>query len=230
MTRGIALALFSIALALGGCASLVAGLHERALAGAQADMAALDLEASSARYRSARSQLETMPWPPSAVAREIETGLLALSYWLAEYRPLAARSSQGDTGADPGTQLRAANALYREAQSGPQDRVTLLRNLDAAVRAYAEALRLGVEAPEAAFNYELVVRLRAELAAGRRRRLPEPASGEPIPGGRMHGVPGGPPDGNLDREFLVRIPRDAHGMEQSPAEAAGTGFMIRKPG
>lgn len=230
MTRGIALALLSMVLALAGGASLAAGLHERALAGAQADLATLDFEASGARYRSARTRLEALPWLPPAVAREIETGLLALSYWLAEYRPLAARSSQGDAGADPGTQLRAANALYREAQAGPQDRVTVLRNLDAVARAYAEALRLGVEAPEAAFNYELVVRLRAEVAAGRRRRLPEPVAGEPIPGGRMHGVPGGPPDGNVNREFLVRIPRDAHGMEQSPAEAAGTGFMLRKPG
>ncbi len=230
MTRGLALALLSTALALAGGGSLVAGLHERALAAAQADMAALAFAASSAGYHSARSQLQALPWPPPTVAREIDTGLQALSYWLAEYRPLAARSSQGDAGAHAPTQLRAANALYREAQSGPQDRVTVLRNLDAAVRAYAEALRLGAGAPEAAFNYELVVRLRAEVAAGRRRRLPELAAGEPMPGGRMHGRPGGPPDGELKREFLVRIPRDAHGMEQSPAEAAGTGFMIRKPG
>lgn len=230
MTRGIALALSAIVAALAGGAGLVAGLHERALATAEADMAALALEASRGSYEAARRQIGALPWQPAAAAREIDAGQLALTYWLADYRPLAARSSQGEGAADPSTQLRAANALYREAQSGPQDRAIVLRQLDATVRAYAEALRLGADTPEAAFNYELCVRLRADIAAGRRRRLPEPSAGEPIPGGSMHGELGGPPDGAVNREFLVRIPRDAHGMEQSPAEAAGTGFMIRKPG
>ena len=49
---------------------------------------------------------------------------------------------------DPEMRLLAANALYRVAQRGPQDRATLLRNLDAAIRAYNEALRAGIERPD----------------------------------------------------------------------------------
>ena len=44
---------------------------------------------------------------------------------------------------------------------------TLLKNLDAAIRAYAEALRAGAERPDVAFNYELAVRMRA--GSGRRQ-------------------------------------------------------------
>ena len=65
----------------------------------------------------------------------------------------------------------AANALYRVAQRGPQDRATLLKNLDAAIRAYNEALRAGVERPDVAFNYELAVRMRDEIGAGKRKAL-----------------------------------------------------------
>ena len=65
----------------------------------------------------------------------------------------------------------AANALYRVAQRGPQDRATLLKNLDAAIRAYHEALRPGVERQDVAFNYELAVRMRDEVGAGKRKAL-----------------------------------------------------------
>ena len=67
--------------------------------------------------------------------------------------------------------MLAANALYRVAQRGPQDRATLLKNLDAAIRAYNEALRAGIERPDVAFNYELAVRMREEVGAGKRKAL-----------------------------------------------------------
>ena len=93
-------------------------------------------------------------------------------YWQGDYGDLvelAAKPAQGEEPADPELQLLAANAAYRVAQRGPQDKTTVLKNLDAAIRDYLEALRAGNERPDAAFNYELAVRIREELANGKRK-------------------------------------------------------------
>lgn len=233
MTRGIGVAVTALLLALAGGAALAAGMYERTLAAAQADMASLGLDESLGGYVGLSEQLGRLPWLPPGAGGAIVAGQTELQYWRSDYRPLA--EVAGLVGREGGAseaalQLLAANAVYRQAQLGPQDRATVLRNLDAAVRGYAEALRMGAQSPDAAYNYEFVVRLRSEITSGKRRRLPEPTADGPLHAGRMHGLPGGPPKAEGTQPFKIRIPRDARGLEQSPAEAAGTGFMIRKPG
>ena len=124
----------------------------------------------------------------------------------------------------------AANALYRVAQRGPQDRTTLLRNLDAAIRAYNEALRAGIERSDIAFNYELAVRMRDEVGAGKRKALtsakPDDTESEP----NMHGDPGEPPKDMKVEQFQIRIPMDPKEIKQSQEQAAGTGAARRKRG
>ena len=117
----------------------------------------------------------------------------------------------------------AANALYRVAQRGPQDRATLLKNLDAAIRAYNEALRAGVARPDVAFNYELAVRMREEVGAGKRKALSNAKTDDTQSDPNMHGDPGEPPKELKVEQFQIRIPMDPKEIKQSQEQAAGTG-------
>ena len=123
----------------------------------------------------------------------------------------------------------AAHALFRMAQRGPQDRGALVRNLDAATRAYGEALRLGADRSDVAFNYELVVRLRQEVAAGKRKMLT--AQGDnPETDPNMLGDPGLPPPEMEVQQFQIRVPMDPRDMRQSQEQSAGTGAQRRRRG
>jgi hypothetical protein len=126
--------------------------------------------------------------------------------------------------------MLAANALYRVAQRGPHDRATLLKNLDATIRAYSDALRAGSDRPDVAFNYELAIRMREEIAAGKRKALPTVPIDESKTEPNMHGNPGEPPKDMKVEQFQIRIPMDPRDIKNSQEQAAGTGQKRRRRG
>jgi len=218
-----------------GAAALMAGRFERRMAIAQEDMAVLDFDDPQADYAALEEDIAGMPLVSERPLKEIRRRRALLQYWKRDYRDLieAGRAAnQGDdaNAIDPELRVLAANALYRVAQRGPQDRATLLKNLDAAIRAYNEALRAGVERPDIAFNYELAVRMREEIGAGKRKVLstvkPDDTESDP----NMHGDPGEPPKDMKVEQFQIRIPMDPKEIKQSQEQAAGTGAARRKRG
>ena len=149
-----------------------------------------------------------------------------LQYWQADYADLiqvartASQAEDADS-IDPEMRVLAANALYRVAQRGPQDRPTLLKNLDAAIRAYNEALRAGIERPDIAFNYELAVRMRDEIGAGKRKALTNAKTDDTESDPNMHGDPGRAAQGY---EGGAVPDQDSDGPEGNQAEpGAGRG-------
>ena len=150
-----------------------------------------------------------------------------LQYWQARLRrpdrsrARTASQTEDADAIDPEMRVLAANALYRVAQRGPQDRPTLLKNLDAAIRAYDEALRAGVERPDVAFNYELAVRMRDEVGAGKRKALTNAKTDDTETDPNMHGDPGEPPKDMKVEQFQIRIPMDPKEIKQSQEQAAG---------
>src|SRR5688500_91266 len=176
MKRSAGIIVAVVLLVLVGVAALMTGRFERRMAIAQEDMAVLDFADPQADYAALEEDLAAMPLVSERPLKEIRRRRAMLQYWQGEYADLVevarANNETGDEAAvDPEMRVLAANALYRVAQRGPQDRATLLRNLDAAIRAYNAALRAGTERPDVAFNYELAVRMRDEIGAGRRKAL-----------------------------------------------------------
>jgi hypothetical protein len=224
-----------VVLGLVGAALLTAGLLDRRMAIAQEDMAVLDFADPMAEYALLERDLEKYRWVAGPAFTEIRQRRALLQYWQGDYTDLievarAASQTEDDDAIDPEMQVLAANALYRVAQRGPQDRATLLKNLDNAIRAYAEALRGGTERPDIAFNYELAVRMRQEVGAGKRKALsnikPDDTESDP----NMHGDPGEPPKDMKVEQFQIRIPMDPREVKQSQEQAAGTGAARRKRG
>ena len=235
MRRSFGIIAVVLLLVLVGAAALMAGRFERRMAIAQEDMAVLDFADPMADYAALEKDVEGLPLVSERPLREIRRRRAMLQYWQSDYADLieVARTtskSEDPESIDPEMRVLAANALYRVAQRGPQDRATLLKNLDAAIRAYDEALRSGVARPDVAFNYELAVRMRDEVGAGKRKALTNPRSEDTESDPNMHGDPGEPPKDMKVEQFQIRIPMDPKEIKQSQEQAAGTGSPRRKRG
>jgi len=235
MKRSIGIIAAVVLLLLVGAAALMAGRFERRMAIAQEDMAVLDFADPMADYAALEEDVADLPLISERPLREIRRRRAMLQYWQSDYADLVevarTASKTEDAGSvDPEMRVLAANALYRVAQRGPQDRATLLKNLDAAIRAYDEALRSGVARPDVAFNYELAVRMRDEVSAGKRKALTAPKTDDAESDPNMHGDPGEPPKDMKVEQFQIRIPMDPKEIKQSQEQAAGTGAPRRKRG
>ena len=235
MRRSIPILVVAIVFALLGGVLLSAGLFERRMAIAQEDMAVLDFADPAIEYAKLEEEIAGVPLVSENALKDIHRRRATLQYWQKDYADLIEVARQAATtddaaSIDPEMRVLAANALYRVAQRGPQDRVTLLRNLDAAVRAYNEALRAGVERQDVAFNYELAVRMREEVGAGKRKALQNPKGEDVESDPNMHGDPGEPPKDLKVEQFQIRIPMDPKEIKQSQEQAAGTGAARRKRG
>jgi hypothetical protein len=234
MRRSIGVMLGVLLLAIVGALCLVVGMYERRMAIAQEDMVVLDFADPQGEYAALEQDLEKWPWVSRGPLEDIRRRRALLQYWQGDYRDLAevARvSTQSDEPLDAELQILAANALYRIAQHGAQDKATLLKNLDAAIRAYSEALRAGSDRPDTAFNYELAVRLRQEISSGRRKNgMPNQKVDETKSDPNMHGDPGEPPKDMKVEQFQIRIPMDPKEIKNSQEQAAGTGQQRKRKG
>ncbi len=234
MKRFVGVIVGVILLVVVGVVALMAGRLERRMAIAQEDMAVLDFVDPEADYAKLEEELAGIPFLSDGPLRDIRLRRAMLQYWQRDYDDLieVARETAADTSTEiePAMRVLAANALYRVAQRGPQDRATLLKNLDAAIRAYHEALRAGVESQDIAFNYELAVKLRDEIGAGKRKVLSDAKTEDIESDPNMHGDPGEPPKDMKVEQFQIRIPMDPKEIKQSQEQAAGTGAARRKRG
>lgn len=235
MRRSAGIIVAAVLLAALGGILLMAGRFERRMAIAQEDIAVLDFVDPEIEYAKLEEEIAGVPLLSERLLRDIRHGRAMLQYWQGDYADLieVARQTAGDEGdeaLDPDMRVLAANALYRVAQTGPQDRATLLKNLDAAVRAYHEALRSGVARQDVAFNYELTVRQREEVGAGKRKALSNMKAEDTESDPNMHGDPGEPPKDLKVEQFQIRIPMDPKEIKQSQEQAAGTGAARRKRG
>ena len=235
MRRSAGIIAAVVLLLLVGAAALMAGRFERRMAIAQEDMAVLDFADPQADYAALEEDLAGTPLVSERPLKEIRRRRAMLQYWQADYADLVevartANEAEDADSIDPEMRVLAANALYRVAERGPQDRATLVRNLDAAIRAYNEALRAGIERPDVAFNYELAVRMREEVGAGKRKALTSAKADDTQSDPNMHGDPGEPPKDMKVEQFQIRIPMDPKEIKQSQEQAAGTGAARRKRG
>jgi hypothetical protein len=235
MRRSVSLMITILVLAVAGGLFLAAGRFERRMAIAEEDMAVLDFVDPQADYVALEQDIAGVPFVSERVLKEIRRRRAMLQYWQGDYNDLievarTAASEAEKQSADPELGVLAANALYRVAERGPQDRATLLKNLDAAVRAYNEALRTGIPRPDVAYNYELAVRMRNEVGAGKRKVLSDVRVNEEQSDPNLHGDPGEPPKDMKVEQFQIRIPMDPREIKQSQEQAAGTGAARRKRG
>ena len=151
---------------------LLAGRLERQVAQADQDMATLNLSRAAQGYDAVADSLAVtgrIPWLLRGTRDEVAARRAAVRYWRGDYASLAADYTSADSPSIAGNlelQFVVANADYRSVLRPPEDRELALGMIDHAVSVYARLLESSAPHVEAAFNYELMVRLRNQVAGG----------------------------------------------------------------
>ena len=206
------------------------------------------LRSEAARSRgeaTAWQQLITLQFESPAVTETPSEGFLAsavdsasdarrraatVDYWLGHYNDLAEHHAGA---ADPDVLFDAANAAFRAARRGKPTGPDAARKLDSVLQAYTNVLKASPRYPDAAFNYEYVVRLRDQLNLMKPGAVGVPLPAQPLQttglpiGPTLHGVPGGPPQKGKPNEVEILRPRDVGEREAGPDQAPG-GTLRRK--
>ena len=227
----------AIVLALAGAGFWLAGQTETRLADAHKRLATLQYSEAAAASDEVGQKLgleRRVPVLGAQAEVDVRDLRAQATYWRADYASLAPqRDAAGSlTEANPALQLVSANAAFRAGQAST-DRLDAVRRLDTVVKTYADVLRSSAGHADAAYNYELVVRVRDVLAHPRgapktAAKAPPAAEESDLPAGpTLHGKPGGPPPTVNMNQFKIVIPK--RGEERNDAPDAGKGgTKIRK--
>jgi hypothetical protein len=152
------------------------------------------------------------------------------SYWSGAYERLTTTPEAAEREQDPRLMLLSANAAYRAAEraTSTQPRSARVQQLDAVIQAYASALKAPLFMPDAAYNYEYVVRLREGIARARGNTVqPQAKAAATTPsvdlpiGPTIHGRPGGPPPETKGEEFEIITPMEYGDREAQPLPTSG---------
>jgi hypothetical protein len=149
------------------------------------------------------------------------------NYWRGAYDRFAGTPQQLEREQDPELLLIAANAAFRAAEREPRPRPERVQQLDLVVQSYASALKAPVFIPDAAYNYEYVVRLResvarAKGAATQIAKAPPVTPSADLPvGPTIHGRPGAPPADTKGEDFEILTPMEYGDRESNPEPTTG---------
>jgi hypothetical protein len=168
-----------------------------------------------------------LPWIGPGPVNELRARRTAADYWRGEYASIVPAGADPTAAIAPDNtalQLVAANAVYRAGMQTAKDRDTLLQVIDRSLTAYRSVLRNTASNEDAAYNYEYLVRLRAQAARSVRR---QPAPADTASKTSAHGVRGAPPPERQAQPFEILIPQDKDTPEESP-DASRSGPVRRR--
>ena len=210
-----------------GVVGLTAARLQRTLADAQE-------QASTQQYGLARQSLDAADghlryarWVPQVgeeTVREVRARQAALLYWQGDFAKVLPAQAEPVAAVDESNvelQLVVANAAFRAGLKGVTERAAALQALNEVANGYLTVLKNNTWHEEAAYNYEYVIRLRDEVAKG--RRLPPDVT----PSDMELGSRGAPSDATT-KGFQIYVP--LQGDEKSPegGDAAKATEKVRK--
>ena len=216
----------AIALALVGGLCLALGILDREMVHAQEHIVSGDyieplaILDTSERYFEYVSRL---PWIGNGPVNDVRVRKAALRYWQRQYAAVVPEIADpvGNVASDNiELQLVVANAMYRIGQAEAKDGKPTPGALDAAINGYLTVLRNASRQEDAAYNYEFLVRLRDDVARGRRKvesmgpRGPHGSSGAPLSQGKS--------------DFKIYVPLQSDEIDKSVT--AGKAPPIKRKG
>jgi hypothetical protein len=218
----------ALVLALIGSAALAAARYERHMADAQERASTGQYVEASGSLQRAEEYLEYARWVPglgNEAAKEVRAREAALRYWQREYDELVPAQPEPVAAVDETNlelQLVVANAAFRSSPARAKDRQSLVQALDEAASGYLTVIKNDRMNEDAAYNFEYVVRLRDEVAKGR-RQPPEPKEED----GDL-GESGAPAETTDDGEFKIYIPLQGDERNPDGGEAGKSSAKDRK--
>jgi hypothetical protein len=232
MTIALRYLFAAMILAMASGVVLTGGLVERRMAEAERELATLNLNRSARLLQNVEDRLwwtERLPWLFRETRDEVEARQALVRYWRGEYDALV--SDYPDVGRldireNHSLQLILASAHVRAGEvNADGDRAMVLNELDRAISVHLQVLQNTRGDRDAAFNYEFLVRLRDEIAAG--ADVPRPRPNTPL------GRPGDA-DEEMDmddiNEMKVYVPSDMLDRESAEDPTLGTDAPLRRRG
>lgn len=218
----------ALLLAAGGLFALGSAEFERDLAEAQQHVSTERFDQAEQRLADAETYASYVGWIPQLGARtqrELATRRAELHYWKKDYVSVLPRETDPVGAVDNANvdlQLVVANAAFRNAQRGITDKAVQLQALDEAIGSYMAVLKNESWHPDAAFNYEYLLRLRTEIAQGKRKPAAMAEKTDNL------GEQGSPAPNNSTKKFEIYVPLE--GSERTESGEAGKGTVIQKKG
>ena len=190
----------------------------------------LRYDAPAQVYAEVEESTGYVPWASNWILSNNRARRATVDYWTAAYQTLVeSQPVEVESDEEVALQFVAANATYRLGER-EADCAAAVRQLEAAIKGYTSVLKASAEHPDAAYNYEFLIRTRNDLARGRRRSAPGQAAGGArtasvvLPSGHtLHGDAGAPPKNAAaeSRQFKIHVPMVPE--EQPNQEQAGQG-------
>lgn len=219
----------AVLLVVVGMGSVTVARLQGHLADAQERIATLQYEEAQASLEAAERYLEYAQWLPGmgdAALQDVRTRKAAILYWQGQYEAVLPAQAEPVAAVDESNadlQLVVANAAFRAGLARAKERADTLQALNEAVNGYAIVLRNDTWNEVAAHNYEFVVRLRDDIAKGRRPPTPQPEPGADL------GEGGAPSPSTTTKGFEIYIPLE--GNERTPASGeAGKAEATQRKG
>ena len=206
---------------------VASGIDQR-VARAQQQISTFELVRPEAAYADLESYLDVadaLPWLFGDTRAAVTAQRAALRYWRGEYTGLLtdySNSTDPEMSGNLELQFVLANAAYRAGLERRSDTAEVLQALDGAIGVYFGVLQDSPDHQDAAYNYEYLLRLRADIASG---------AEIPVSTQTPHGLEGETPENSEFEDIRVYVPvqRDVDPeMDESPT--LGAGGRIQKRG
>ena len=212
-----------------GVVALTASRLERNLADVQEQtttqqyaLAQKSLEAANGRLRFAR-------WVPRVgddTVREVRARQAALQYWQGDYAKVLPAQAEPVAAVDESNvelQLVVANSEFRVKQTEFKDKASTVKALEESAAGYLTVLKNNTWHPDAAFNYEYIIRLRDQAAKGSQPPPPQKNEEE-----SDNGESGAPTPATSQEGFQIYIPLEQGEKNPTGGEAGKASAKERK--
>jgi hypothetical protein len=206
---------------LAGYAFLGVARLETSLADAGERLSTLQYEMAAdslAQAEQYAGRARWVPWLGSDARNEIAAREAALQYWRRDYGAVLPEGTEPVAEVDEANvelQLVVANAGYRVGQTRYENRESTVRALEEAAAGYLTVLKSPTWHPDAAFNYEYLIRMR-DRAAGGQAPPPPPQENEEE---SDLGEAGAPTPATAEQGFEIYVPLEEGERNPSGGEA-----------
>lgn len=226
--------------------SAVYGLYERDTAKAIEATSVLDYQTAEDIYGvigDSLSYVNKIPFVFDWWHNEIAIKKSETEYWQKNYANLVNLGELGDSEIETVQLLFVkGNAEYRNIEL-EKDRRLVIEGIERALNNYTQAIKNDSNHFDGAFNYEYLLRLRDQVASGKRplplkgdqpqkgqQKGQEPSKSGDQPGQGMHGQEGTQAQDSAETKIKIHIPIDSDEAKEKGGTEAGKGDAKRRKG
>jgi len=229
MKSFLAFIIAALVLAVIGAACLGVAHLENSMADAQQRVSTLQYQDAKTSLDDAKQYADHarwVPWLGHDERQEIKAREAAVQYWEKKYDAIVPAQAEpvaavGDESVE--LQLVVANGEYRLGQMESKDKASTMKALDQAAAGYLTVLKNNTWHPDAAYNYEYLLRLRGDIAQGKRKPTSSQDKSDNL------GEQGAPAQNSANsKKFEIYVPLE--GSERTESGEAGKGAPIKKKG